>query len=484
MHKLPTQQATPKWVGAIMKWLRENHPEAGYAAGGDIEHALRLARETGGYIPVSKRKHFEEGGESGDNGASSDAGNGNGNNGGGSGDNGASSEAGNGNGNAESSNAESSNAESANAEAANAEAANAEAANAEAANAAQADAESSDIGSLGSEAATSAAAQSAAATSNANAANAAMDAATEAATQAAAESSDIGNLGGSAATSAAGQAAAAQSAANAAQAAQEDAESSDIGSLGIGTVSPNTAAMLEGMAQSAIAGPAQGTQVASMSPSPASVANSLAGLALGAFGPIGTAVGALNSVSGMVGGPNLGSSLGLSSQGFGTSATTARDSNTTDATGVTGGNAGNGPSAADLGASSAGGYGASSAAEGGGGSGDNTVNQNATNSTTAAEKPTEQQKIGFVAPPTQYTSQTMPTYDFGANASIARQKTGADLFNQSLLNPIYSVPVKTGGRVTKNDAIGNALKIAMVLANKMEENPLLEDKIRSILLKL
>lgn len=42
---LPTQQATPEWVDTTMKWLRENYPEAGYAAGGAIDHALRLARE-------------------------------------------------------------------------------------------------------------------------------------------------------------------------------------------------------------------------------------------------------------------------------------------------------------------------------------------------------------------------------------------------------------------------------------------------------
>ena len=44
--------------------------------------------------------------------------------------------------------------------------------------------------------------------------------------------------------------------------------------------------------------------------------------------------------------------------------------------------------------------------------------------------------------------------------------------------------LKRGGKVFSNDSVGNALRIATNLAEKMEQNPLLEDKIRSILLKL
>lgn len=405
---MPTQSATPEWVDTTMKWLRENYPEAGYAAGGAIEHALRLARETGGYIPVSKRKHFDDGGDAGggdgnggDGGASSDAGNGNGDTGGGSGDNGASSDAGNGMGGAESSAA----ADTASA----------------AESATQDAAQASDVGSLG-----------------------AGNAPSTDATQSAAEASDIGGLGSAAATSEVGQAAAAQSAANA-------------------------NADMDAATEAATSEVSEEADLASPNATPTAMTNAqMVGAILGALAPVpgGAAIG-----------------YGIGSMMGGQQATTARDSNTPDATGVTGGNAGNGPSAADLGASSSSGYGGSSFGGEGGGAGGNEPSKQSTESPDK-EQP-KQISTPYVAPIIpSYTPQNIDYSDLGAANSISRQKLGSNLFNDALINPIYAQPQKNGGRVFKNNAVDNALKIAMVLAHKMEENPLLEDKIRSILLKL
>jgi hypothetical protein len=105
-----------------------------------------------------------------------------------------------------------------------------------------------------------------------------------------------------------------------------------------------------------------------------------------------------------------------------------------------------------------------------------------------------------VTPPTQ----TPKPMDLGAKNSIMDLSNGIGAFNKNFIStptpavqfnplsdPAYGANLasgpsvyKRGGKVAENNSVGNALKIAMTLAEKMDKNPLLEEKIRSILLKL
>lgn len=164
---------------------------------------------------------------------------------------------------------------------------------------------------------------------------------------------------------------------------------------------------------------------------------------------------------------------------------------------------------ADSGSAEGGGRGDGGSGEGGG-----------TGGGQAEEKPVEQTSAPKEEPKPEekpYVPQSMEYQDLGAAQSVKTQGFGQDLFNQALKqsatpsainaqtidpqifkNPAYGIdltnqnlssvinssPLKRGGKVLSNDSVGNALRIATNLAEKMEQNPLLEDKIRSILLKL
>lgn len=176
-----------------------------------------------------------------------------------------------------------------------------------------------------------------------------------------------------------------------------------------------------------------------------------------------------------------------------------------------GGSGGYGDGGSDTGGEGEGGF--------GGGSGDGHEGGATVIEKPQEEKPVEQAPAPKEEAPTEqkppYVPQSIDYQDLGSSQSVKTQGYGQDLFNQALKqsgtvstpqifdpqifkNPAYGIdltnqnlasvinagPYKRGGKVLKNDSVGNALRIATDLANKMEQNPLLEDKIRSILRKL
>jgi hypothetical protein len=185
------------------------------------------------------------------------------------------------------------------------------------------------------------------------------------------------------------------------------------------------------------------------------------------LGPAGVALGAVNSISGLLGGPTAASMMGV-----GDKASTARDSNTPDSTGTTGGNAGATSSSASSanGNSSNGGFGGG---YGGGGGGDYSGTPSNDAGLAKAVAPLTAPPVAPTAP---YVGQTMGYQDLGASKSI---------INPNIYNPIYmQQPYAKGGRISGNNSQSNATRLAHLIHQEMRSDPLFDRKIQSILSRL